>query len=94
MTETFASVWDALEDTAEAAANLKVRAALMREVTRWVQQHDLTQTEAASRLGVSQPRVSDLMRGCIDKFSVDALVNMLGAAGLEVRLTIVDRKAA
>lgn len=68
------------------AANLQLRAQLMsrvREVAR-----GLTQTHAARRLGISQPRLNDLLRGKIDRFSLDALVNMLGAAGLRVELRI------
>jgi predicted XRE-type DNA-binding protein len=88
MTETFESVWDGLEDSAAQAANLKARAALMREIARWVRDSGLTQTEAANQLGISQPRLSDLVRGRIEKFSLDALVNMTGAAGLEVTVTV------
>jgi predicted XRE-type DNA-binding protein len=68
------------------AANLQLRAQLMsrvREVAR-----GQTQTHAAMRLGISQPRLNDLLGGKIDKFSLDALVNMLGAAGLRVELRI------
>ena len=88
MSETFADIWDAIEDTPEQAANLKARAALMREIARWTKDSGLTQTQAARQLGITQPRLSDLMRGRIDKFSLDALVNMTGAAGLEVTVTV------
>ncbi len=90
--QTFASVWDALEDTREVAANMRVRAELMIEVQRYVKQSRLTQTEAAKRLGVTQPRLNDLVRGKIDKFSLDALVNMLGRVGRQV--TVKVKKAA
>ena len=52
----------------------------------------MTQTEAARALGVGQPRLNDLLRGKIDKFSLDALVNMLGHAGMRVELKV--KKAA
>jgi predicted XRE-type DNA-binding protein len=95
MSETFADVWDAIEDTPEQAANLKARGALMREIERWTRDSGLTQTQAARQLGITQPRLSDLMRGRIDKFSLDALVNMTGAAGLEVSVSVtVGRHAA
>ena len=95
MSETFADVWDAIEDTPEQAANLKARGALMREIERWTRDSGLTQTQAARQLGITQPRLSDLMRGGIDKFSLDALVNMTGAAGLEVSVSVtVGRHAA
>ena len=89
---TFASVWDAIEDTREAAANMQVRADLMIEVRRYVKGNKLTQAEAAKRLGITQPRLNDLLRGRIDKFSVDALVIMLARTGKQVTLRI--RKAA
>ena len=89
---TFASVWDAIEDTREAAANMQVRADLMIEVRRYVKGNKLTQAEAAKRLGITQPRLNDLLRGRIDKFSVDALVIMRARTGKQVTLRI--RKAA
>lgn len=89
---TFASVWDAIEDTREAAANMRVRADLMIGVQRYVKGSKLTQAEAAKRLGITQPRLNDLLRGRIDKFSVDALVIMLARTGKQVTLRI--RKAA
>ena len=79
--QTFTNVWDALEDTKEAAANLRVRAELMIEVERYVKKSRLTQAAAAKQLGITQPRLNDLLRGRIDKFSVDALVNILTRAG-------------
>jgi predicted XRE-type DNA-binding protein len=66
------------EDEAE---NLKIRADLMIELTKLIEAQALTQTEAAKLLGVTQPRISDLMRGKIDRFSVDTLIEMLGHAG-------------
>lgn len=89
---TFASVWDAIEDTREAAANMRVRANLMIEVQRYVKESKLTQAEAAKHLGITQPRLNDLLRGRIDKFSVDALVNMLARMGKQVTLRV--RRAA
>jgi len=58
---TFANVWDAIEDTREAAANMRVRADLMIEVQRYVKEKKLTQAEAAKRLGITQPRLNDLL---------------------------------
>jgi predicted XRE-type DNA-binding protein len=69
------------EDEAE---NLKIRADLMIELTRLIEAQGLTQVAAAGLLGVTQPRVSDLMRGKIDRFSVDSLIEMLGHAGARV----------
>jgi predicted XRE-type DNA-binding protein len=84
----YASVWDALEDTAGEAENLKIRSALMQELTAHITRAGMTQSAAAKKFGVTQPRISDLMRGKIDLFSIDTLVNMLGAAGLQVDLRV------
>jgi predicted XRE-type DNA-binding protein len=89
---SFESVWEALEESAEAAANMRVRADLMIEVQRFVTDSGITQLEAAKRLGITQPRLNDLLRGKIDKFSVDALVIMLAKVGKQVSVKV--RKAA
>lgn len=88
--ERFASVWDAIEDTPEEAENMKLRAALMSALKAHIARADLTQTKAAKLFGVTQPRVSDLMRGKIDLFALDALVNMAAAAGLHVEMRIQE----
>jgi predicted XRE-type DNA-binding protein len=87
----YESVWDAIEDTPAAAENMKVRAALMQELDGYIKSAGLTQSEAARQFGVTQPRISDLIRGKVDLFSIDALVNMVTAAGLHLDLRI--RKA-
>jgi predicted XRE-type DNA-binding protein len=74
----------------EEAENLKLRAALMSEVRELAAGY--TQQEAAKLFGITQPRLNDLLRGKIGKFSLDALVNMLGKAGMRVKLTV--KKAA
>jgi predicted XRE-type DNA-binding protein len=70
------------------AENLRVRAALMAALRKLIQDRGLTQAAAAGVLGVTQPRVSDLVRGRIELFSIDALVSMLANAGLRVRLIV------
>lgn len=72
------------------AQNLLLRADLMSEVRKLAR--GMTQQEAARMLGITQPRLNDLLKGKIDKFSLDALVNMLAHAGMRVKLTV--RKAA
>ena len=72
------------------AENLLMRAELMLQIRR--ASKGLTQAEAARKFGVTQPRINDVLRGKIDKFSLDALVNMLGKAGLRVEVQV--RKAA
>ena len=86
--QTFASVWDALEETPEAAANMWLRSDLAIAVRDVVQEWRLTQAQAARRLGVTQPRLNDLLRGRVDRFSMDALVGLAERAGLAVRLEI------
>ncbi len=88
----FASVWDAIEDTPEEAENMKLRSVLMTALKDHVVRTQMTQAQAAKLLGVTQPRVSDLMRGKINLFGLDALVNMAVAAGLRVDLRV--RQAA
>lgn len=86
--ESFASVWDALSDTPEQAANLRARSELMRQITAIVKESSWTQTEAAQRCGVTQPRMNDLLRGRVSRFSLDALVNIATAMGREVRFEL------
>jgi predicted XRE-type DNA-binding protein len=90
--QKFKSVWDAIENTPGEAANMKARAELMRAITSYIRDNEMTQADAAKTLGVTQPRISDLMRGKIDVFSLDTLVNMLAAA--EISLEIRLKKAA
>ncbi len=73
---------------AEEAENLRVRADLMIELSKLIEAQELTQAAAAKLMGVTQPRVSDLLRGKIDRFSVDGLIEMLGRAGASVSLVV------
>ncbi len=76
----------------EEAENLKVRADLMIELSKLIETRGLTQAAAAKLLGVTQPRISDLKRGKIDRFSIDSLVQMLGHAGVRVSFTTTRRR--
>jgi predicted XRE-type DNA-binding protein len=87
-TQVFESVWDALEDTPLEAENMKLRSSLMIAITEAVSAWQVTQTDAAKRLGVTQPRLNDLLRGRVGKFSLDALVALAARAGLAVHLEI------
>lgn len=84
--QRFASVWDAIEDTPAEAENMRLRSVLMMELKAHIEKKGLNQTQAAKLLGITQPRVSDLMRGKIDLFAIDALVNLASAAGLRVEM--------
>lgn len=92
MSKRFESVWDAIEHTPAEAENMKLRSALMIALKDRIKRRGWTQRQAAQHLGVTQPRVSDLMRGKVDLFALDTLVNMAAAAGLHVEIRV--RKAA
>ena len=85
---TYQSVWDAIADSPEEAANLKLRSLLMDAIKAYIDQEKLTQEEAAKRLGVTRPRVSELVNGRISKFTIDELVNMAARVGLTTRITV------
>jgi len=86
--QRFASVWDAIEDTPEQAANMKLRSVLMAALKDHITRAGMSQAQAARLFGVTQPRVSDLMRGKINLFALDALVNMTTAAGLRIEMRV------
>lgn len=84
----FASVWDAIEDKPAQAENMRLRSTLMMALKDHIVSSGLSQAEAGKLLGVTQPRVSDLMRGKIELFGLDTLVNMIAAAGLHVEMRV------
>jgi predicted XRE-type DNA-binding protein len=75
------------------AANLKVRADLMIDLRRFIKHKGWTQEEAAYYFRETQPRISNLIRGNIDRFSIDKLINMLAKAGMEVKLEVKPKAA-
>jgi predicted XRE-type DNA-binding protein len=88
--QRFQNVWDAIADTPEEAANLTLRSELMDEIEAIIEQNGWTQAEAAKRCGVTQPRINDLLRGRISRFSIDALVNIASALGRRVTVSLDD----
>ena len=86
--DTYASVWDAIADTPEEAANLRLRSELMEQIASIVKQSGWTRVDAAARCGVTQPRINDLLRGRIARFSLDALVNISAALGRRVHVEL------
>jgi predicted XRE-type DNA-binding protein len=90
--ETFNDVWDAIENSPARATQMRARAQLMMAIQKTVDAWDVTQATAAKRLRLTQPRMNDLMRGRISKFSLDALIKIAAEAGLTVSLKV--RKAA
>ncbi len=89
-TERFVSVWDAIEDTPEEAENMKLRSILLTALKNHLSRTAMSQAQAAQLFGVTQPRVSDLMRGKISLFGLDALVNMATAAGLQIEMKVTE----
>jgi predicted XRE-type DNA-binding protein len=90
----FSSVWDAIEDSAVEAASMKLRAELANEIIERMRDRKLTQAKAAELIGVTQPRISDLMRGRLSLFSLDALVDMADRIGLRTRMVVGPKRAA
>ena len=89
----FSSVWDAIEDTPKKAASMRARSELLMALQEWVKIKNRTQVEAAKILGVTQPRMSDLARGRIHLFSLDALMDMAMIAGLSPHIALKRPKA-
>jgi len=85
---TFANVWDAIEDNREAAANMTMRSDVMIAVHNAVRGWKTTQAQAARRLGITQPRLNDLLHGKINKFSLDTLLTLATRAGLKVKIDV------
>lgn len=85
-----ASVWEAIEDTPAEVENMKLRSVLMMALKAHITRTGMSQAQAAKLFGVTQPRVSDLMRGKINLFGIDALVNMAVAAGLHVEMRVLE----
>ena len=87
-TRTFANVWHALEDTPEDAATMTMRSHVMIAIEDQVRSWNTTQVQAARRLGITQPRLNDLLHGKINKFSLDALMTLATRAGLKVKIDV------
>jgi predicted XRE-type DNA-binding protein len=92
VTRSSANVFTDLGFPEEDAEHLRVRADLLIQIQKALDTRGLKQAEAAKLLGVTQPRVSDLVRGRLDLFSVDSLIDMLAKLGLQVRLVVVPPK--
>lgn len=86
--ESYASVWDAIADTPRQAASLRARAELMRQIAAIVKESGWTQAEAAGQCGVTQPRMNDLLRGRVSRFSIDASVNIATSIGRTVHFDL------
>ena len=88
--QKFKSVWDALEDDPVRAQNLKLRSALMIEIREKVNELEITQAQTAKVLCISQPRVSALLQGKIERFRLDSLVDMAHRLDLNVSIRLAS----
>ncbi len=88
--ERFASVWDAIEDTPAETAHMKLRSVLMMALKEHIARTGLSQVQAASLFGVTQLRISDLVSGKIDLFSLDNLIDMVSTAGLHIEMQVLE----
>ena len=93
--ERYKDVWDAIEDDPAERERLKMRSALLSAVQKRIKAWDVTQAEAAKRLDITQPRLTDLLKDRFNKFSLGALFDLATRAGLKVRLSIdnTDKKS-
>lgn len=86
--QQFDSVWDALEDDPVRVENLKLRSALIIEISEQIKTRRLTQAQTAAVLHITQPRVSALLKGKINEFRLDSLVDMAHRLGLHVSIRV------
>lgn len=87
-TSSYTSIWDAITDTPQETASMKARSKLMIELSEIISSRKLRQKDAAELFGVTQPRISDLMRGKIHLFSLDMLMDMASTAGMSPEVTV------
>lgn len=90
--QRFTSIWDAIEDTPQQAASMRARSSLTMSLTEAIRQQGMTQAQVAALFGVTQPRISDLMRGRVNLFSLDTLMDM-AAAGMAPTIHVSKPKA-
>ena len=90
----FDSAWDAICDTPAEAAHMRLRADVMMRLEKFISDNGLTQAQAAEAFGVTQPRVSDLVRRKFNRFSLESLLDMGARAGLHADITLSDRRRA
>ena len=87
-TTTYPSVWDAITDTPQETASMKARSKLMMALSDIISPRQLRQQDAAALFGVTQPRISDLLRGKIHLFSLDMLMDMASTAGMSPEVSV------
>lgn len=93
VTAAYGSVWDALADTPAEAENLKVRSTLMSAIKDKIDEFGWSQSVAARNMGITQPRVSDLVNGKLSRFSVDTLINLGATVGVHITVNLNDQES-
>ena len=88
--KSYKNVWNALSATPGEAANMQAKTELLRQIIAIVKKNNWKQVEAAEHCGITQPRLNDMLRGRISKFSLDALVNIAAALGKRVHIELED----
>lgn len=86
--KNYKCVWDAIEDTPELAANMRIRSELMQQLSKIIKKSGWNQFEAAKHCGVTQPCIDDLLCGRLSHFSLDALISIATSIGSRVHMTI------
>jgi predicted XRE-type DNA-binding protein len=92
-TTTYPSVWDATSDTPQETASMKARSKLMMALSDIISQRQLRQKDAVELFGVTQPRISDLLRGKIHLFSLDMLMDMASTEGMSPEVSVTKLRA-
>ncbi len=90
ITESCGDVFKDFGFSSELSDKLTIKSCLMGEIDSYIKKKGITQDQAAKLMGVSRPRISDVIRGKIDKFTIDSLVDMLTKAGLHISLNVED----
>jgi predicted XRE-type DNA-binding protein len=91
ITKGSSNIFEDLGFESQEATNLKIRADLMLDLRKFIKAQNWTQAEAAMFFGETQPRISNLMNGDIDRFGIDKLVQMLDRAGMNIRVLVTPR---
>ena len=84
------NVFDDLGFNSEEAANLKIRADLILDLQKYIKKQEWTQQEAAIFFNETQPRISNLMNGDIERFSIDKLIQMIFKAGMKIKVEVIN----
>lgn len=92
MAERFISVWDAIIDDQGERESLKIKSTLMIKVEQYIKDHNLTQQQAADLMGVTQPKISTIVNGRLDKLTIDMLVNILAKVGVKISMSFSDEQ--